>query len=43
MHLKSITKDVRPALAQDDGNIAKEVAGFKLNNSSPPFSGPLPK
>jgi len=43
MHLKTITKNSRPALAQNDENVAKRVAEVKVSTSAPPFSGPLPK
>ncbi len=43
MHLKRITKDVRPGMAQDEGNVAKDVAEVKVNSSAPPYSGPLIK
>lgn len=43
MHLKQISKDVRPALAQENENVGKQIAELKVNTSAPPFSGPLPK
>ena len=43
MHLSRISKDVRPALAQEDENVAKQIAEVKVSTSAPPYSGPLPK
>ena len=43
MHLKRISTDVRPALAQNDDSVAKRIAEVKVNTSAPPYSGPLPK
>ena len=43
MHLKRISLQARPALAQEDQSLAKTIAEVKVNTSAPPYSGPLPK
>lgn len=43
MHLKRISLETRPAMAQEDQSLAKTLAEVKVNTSAPPYSGPLPK